>query len=170
MSTMPRSKSAKAAKAAKAKKALRVRRVRLSDIAQVIALDERVTGIAKPDYWQDVFASYGKTRSKERFFLIAHADERGSEAQVLGFIIGEVRAWEFGSAPCGWVFALSVLPGARLHGIGRALFDAISAAFKKVGMTKTRTMVARDNMLHSLFFRGEGMMAGPYIQLEKDLA
>jgi hypothetical protein len=30
--------------------------------------------------------------------------------------------------------------------------------------------VARDNRLHSLFFRGEGMMAGPYIQLEKDLS
>jgi hypothetical protein len=36
-------------------------------------------------------------------------------------------------------------------------------------MSKMRTMVARDNRLHSLFFRGEGMMAGPYIQLEKDL-
>ena len=32
-----------------------------------------------------------------------------------------------------------------------------------------RTMVARDNRLHLLFFRGEGMMAGPYIQLEKEL-
>jgi hypothetical protein len=32
-----------------------------------------------------------------------------------------------------------------------------------------RTMVARDNQLHLLFFRGEGMKAGPYIQLEKEL-
>jgi hypothetical protein len=32
-----------------------------------------------------------------------------------------------------------------------------------------RTMVARDNRLHLMFFRGEGMMAGPYIQLEKDI-
>jgi hypothetical protein len=30
-------------------------------------------------------------------------------------------------------------------------------------------MVARDNRLHLLFFRSEGMMAGPYIQLEKEL-
>jgi hypothetical protein len=30
-------------------------------------------------------------------------------------------------------------------------------------------MVARDNHLHMTFFRSEGMMAGPYIQLEKDL-
>ena len=32
-----------------------------------------------------------------------------------------------------------------------------------------RTMVARDSRLPLLFFRSEGMMAGPYIQLEKDL-
>jgi hypothetical protein len=32
-----------------------------------------------------------------------------------------------------------------------------------------RTMVARDGRLPLLFFRSEGMIAGPYIQLEKDL-
>jgi hypothetical protein len=32
-----------------------------------------------------------------------------------------------------------------------------------------RTMVARDNRLHLLFFRSAGMVAGPYLQLEKDL-
>jgi hypothetical protein len=30
-------------------------------------------------------------------------------------------------------------------------------------------MVARHDLLPMLFFRGEGMMAGPYVQLEKDL-
>ena len=40
---------------------------------------------------------------------------------VLGFIIGEIRAWEFGSTPCGWVFALSVEPKVRLAGVGSAL-------------------------------------------------
>jgi ribosomal protein S18 acetylase RimI-like enzyme len=67
------------------------------------------------------------------------------------------------------VFALSVDPNARLLGVGEQLFLAMSEKFKQAGMSKMRTMVARDNRLHSLFFRGEGMMAGPYIQLEKDL-
>jgi hypothetical protein len=30
-------------------------------------------------------------------------------------------------------------------------------------------MVARQNQLHMAFFRSEGMVAGPYIQLEMDL-
>jgi N-acetylglutamate synthase-like GNAT family acetyltransferase len=88
---------------------------------------------------------------------------------VVGFIIGEIRAWEFGSTPCGWVFALSVEPDMRLQSIGNALLEVISGEFKKAGVSKMRTMVARDARLPLLFFRSEGMMAGPYIQLEKDL-
>ena len=146
-----------------------VRRVRIADVPHIIALDERVTGLAKPRYWQDVFGRYGRRRLQERQFLIAEQDEPDVRMPILGFIIGEVRAWEFGSAPCGWVFALSVEPKARLQGIGEGLFEAISNEFLKAGVSKMRTMVARDNRLHLMFFRSEGMMAGPYIQLEKEL-
>jgi ribosomal protein S18 acetylase RimI-like enzyme len=149
--------------------AVRVRRVQAADIPQVIGLDTRVTRLAKAEYWNDVFRRYGKQRLHERFFLVAENRTGKAKPRVLGFIIGEIRAWEFGSTPCGWVFALSVEPELRLHGIGSALFEAISSEFKKAGVGKMRTMVARDAPLQLLFFRSEGMMAGPYIQLEKDL-
>ncbi len=146
-----------------------VRPVRAADMPHVIALDERVTGLAKPDYWQDVFERYGKRRNGGHF-LVAEPDVSHNGAALLGYIIGEVRAWEFGSAPCGWVFALSVEPKARLRGIGERLFDAMAGEFAKAGVKKMRTMVARDNRLHLMFFRSEGMTAGPYIQLERDIA
>jgi ribosomal protein S18 acetylase RimI-like enzyme len=152
---------------ASVKDKLRVRRVSAGDIPRVIALDARVTRLAKPDYWNDVFARFGRDRLQDRIFLVA--EPAGQPAQVLGFVVGEVRAWEFGSAPCGWIFALSVEPDARLYGVGEALFEAISTEFKQAGVGKMRTMVARDNRLHLMFFRSEGMMAGPYLQLEKDL-
>jgi ribosomal protein S18 acetylase RimI-like enzyme len=157
------------AQANKTSTAVRVRRVQAADIPQVIGLDTRVTKLAKAEYWNDVFVRYGKRRLHERFFLVAenHADR--ANPRVLGFIIGEIRAWEFGSTPCGWVFALSVEPEMRLHSIGNAMLEAISREFKKAGVSKMRTMVARDGRLPMLFFRSEGMMAGPYIQLEKDL-
>lgn len=148
---------------------MRIRRVKSEDVPAIIALDKRVTGLAKPDYWQDVFKRYGRRRSRDRFFFVAEPLEAGAVTAPLGFIIGEIRAWEFGSAPCGWIFALSVEPNARLRGIGEALFNAISAKFKAAGATKLRTMVARDHRLPMQFFRGEGMVAGPYIQLEKEL-
>jgi ribosomal protein S18 acetylase RimI-like enzyme len=146
-----------------------VRPVRAGDVTQVIALDARVTGLAKAKYWRDAFARYGARRAGERLFLVAEPTEATARPPILGFIVGEVRVWEFGSAPCGWVVALSVEPGARLQGIGQALITAIAAEFKRAGVSQMRTMVARDNRLHLMFFRSQGMMAGPYIELEKDL-
>ena len=159
----------KVLEATRINQAVQVRRVRAADIPHVIALDTRVTRIAKAEYWNDIFSRYGRQRSRERFFLIAESRPNRSAPEFLGFTIGEIRAWEFGSAPCGWVFALSVEPKMRLHGIGSALLKAISGEFRKAGVGKMRTMVARDGDLPLLFFRSEGMIAGPYIQLEKDI-
>jgi GNAT superfamily N-acetyltransferase len=148
---------------------LRVRRVKADDIPHVVGLDQRITRLAKPEYWHDIYARYGRRRLAERFFLIAEKTPVRRGQRILGFVIGEVRAWEFGSAPCGWVFAMSVEPEARLKGVGKTLLQAISSEFKNAGVSKMRTMVARDNRLHLLFFRSEGMAAGPYIQLEKEV-
>ncbi|MCP5365811.1 MAG: GNAT family N-acetyltransferase [Hyphomicrobiales bacterium] len=146
-----------------------IRRAHFEDLPQVISLDEQVTGLAKPDYWADVFERYGARRLDQRFFLVAQPSKPVGENAILGLIVGEIRAWEFGSEPCGWVFAFSVHPDVRLIGIGTQLFKAISDAFRAAGVTTMRTMVTHDNTLHMTFFRGEGMMAGPYIQLEKRL-
>ncbi len=148
---------------------INIRRVRESDLEHVVALDQRVTGLAKPDYWHDIFERYTRRRIKERFFLIAEPVRGETDFPLLGFIVGEVRAWEFGSRPCGWIFAFSVEPDTRQQGIGERLFEAISDEFRSIGIGTMRTMVERRNQLHMAFFRSEGMVAGPYIQLEKDL-
>jgi N-acetylglutamate synthase-like GNAT family acetyltransferase len=88
---------------------------------------------------------------------------------VLGFIIGEVRAWEFGSPPCGWIFAVGVRNNIRQGGVGHVLLEALNDRFRKAGVSKVRTMLARDDTLIMSFFRSQGMMAGPFIQFEKDL-
>lgn len=151
-----------------ARKAI-TRRAEAADLEAVAALDERVTGAAKPGYWQDIFERYATRRLDERFFLVAEAPAAKSKGPILGFIVGEVRGWEFGSEPCGWIFAFSVEPGTREQGIGETLFQAISERFRAAGISTMRTMVARQNQLHMAFFRSEGMMAGPYLQLEKEL-
>ena len=145
-----------------------VRRVRAGDIADVIALDERVTGLAKPDYWRDVFDRYGERRLNERFFLVAEPVAANGRS-IVGFIIGEVRAWEFGSPPSGWIFAIHISPSARLQGLGTLLFDEICVRFRKAGVTHVRTMLAKDANVLLSFFRSQGMMGGPFIQLEKRL-
>jgi ribosomal protein S18 acetylase RimI-like enzyme len=134
------------------------------DLDAVIALDAADTGLAKPDYWRDIFARYVETRRRHRLFLIAEGT-RG----VVGFIVGEVRAWEFGSPASGWVFAIHVAAEARERGIGRLLLSEICARFKALGVDTLRTMVSRRDTLILSFFRGEGLTAGPYTELEKRL-
>ena len=45
----------------------------------------------------------------------------------------------------------------------------IADRFKRIGVRKLRTIVARENTLILSFFRSQGMMAGPLVALETDL-
>lgn len=160
------------AQACQAERRYSIRLAKPSDLAQVAEMDREITGLEKPGYWDDLFDRYQSRgeddeepgTGRQRFFLVA-----AEGGDVLGFIIGEVRAWEFGSPPCGWVFAIGIRADVRNVGVGHTLFDAISARLRSCGVTKVRTMLARDNPLAMSFFRSQGMMAGPFIQLEKDL-
>jgi ribosomal protein S18 acetylase RimI-like enzyme len=145
--------------------ALRVRNVQAADLDQVAAIDLEITRLPKPGYWAGIHQRYGSGRRQQRFFLVAEAAGR-----IEGFVIGEVRDWEFGSPRCGWVFAISVRPKARLAGVGSRLLAAICEGFRRLGVTKVRTLLQRDNQLILSFFRSQGMMAAPFIPLEIDLA
>ncbi len=142
-----------------------IRAVRRGDLPEVIAIDATVTGLEKRSYWRSIYQRYGATTEAGRQFLVGDAGGR-----VVGFVIGEVRDWEFGSKPCGWVFAIDVHPEARLTGVGSRLLEAICGAFRRAGVRTVRTMLSRDNTLILSFFRSQGMMAGPFIPLEMDLS
>jgi ribosomal protein S18 acetylase RimI-like enzyme len=136
-----------------------IRPAQPTDLAEISALDARLTGFDKPGYWQDMLAP-------DRHFLVA---ETGS-GTMAGFIAGEVRAWEFGQPAAGWVFAVQIDPGLRQRGVGSALFEALVTRFKAQGVTRVRTLVDRKDHLILSFFRAQGMIAGPSLQLDMDVA
>ena len=133
-----------------------------TDFDGVIEVD--LVGLAeeKPAYWRGIFDRYVTTGRDDRIFLVAEIS-----AEVIGFIVGEVRAWEFGSPPCGWVFALSVSPKTRELGVGELMFKEMCQRLKNAGVTTVRTMVDRENKLTLSFFRSQGLRTGRYIELEK---
>ena len=136
-----------------------IRPAQASDLPAISALDQRETGTAKPDYWRDMLAP-------DRHFLVAET-ETGTLA---GFIAGEIRAFEFGQPAAGWVFAVQIDPVQRQRGVASALFEALVARFKAQGVTRVRTLVDRKDHLILSFFRAQGMVAGPSLQLDKDLS
>lgn len=142
----------------------RIRAARAGDLARVVEIDALVARVRKPAYWKAMLRRFGG-RSRGRFFLVALTD-----AGVQGYILGEVRDWEFGAARSGWVFDLAVHPRARLGGIGAQLLEALCERLRAAGVGRVRTLLERDNALVLAFFRSQGMMAAPLIMLEKDLA
>ena len=145
----------------------KIRGAKRRDLAQIVDIDARITGLRKPGYWAGILRRYGEgERSKRagRFFLVCH--EANS---VEGYVVGEIRDWEFGSPPCGWVFGIGVRPDTRLRRIGTQLLDAICAEFRRRRVGKVRTLLARDNPLVLAFFRSQGMAAAPFISLEREL-
>jgi len=146
--------------------AINVHVAEVTDVDAVVALDAEITGTEKAAYWSDIFERFAGTNQRlQRYFLVA----KSGHSELLGFIVGEIRAWEFGSPPCGWVLALSVAPDQRQRGFGTLLFEALCAQMKNDGATTIRTMVLGNDKTNLSFFRGEGLAAGPYIELERRL-
>lgn len=140
-----------------------VRNAKYTDLDKVIAIDTQTGGISKPEYWEQTYQQYGG-RKQNHFFLVSELKN-----EVVGFIIGEIRAWEFGSPPCGWVLGMGVRSDLQLHGIATQMLSVIKEHFMEEEVEKVRTMVSRNNNPILSFFRSQGMMAGPYIELEMDL-
>jgi len=147
----------------RAARPISVRGAQPADLGEVVAIDAEITRLSKPGYWAEILRRYGGGRP-QRFFLVAD-----SEDGIQGYVVGDVRDWEFGSPACGWVFGIAVRPEARLGGIATRLLEAICEHFRRQGVTTVRTLLVRDNHLILSFFRSQGMMAAPFIALEKEL-
>ncbi|GLI39303.1 hypothetical protein GHYDROH2_28040 [Geobacter hydrogenophilus] len=139
-----------------------IRNARPSDFDAVLALDETGHIEGKQATWRRIFEHYVNCGDDDCHFLVSEIN-----GKVVGFIVGEVRAWEFGSPPCGWVFALSVSPRNRKMGIGQRMFEEICTCLKHSGAATVRTMVEREDKLTLSFFRNQGLSSGRYVELEK---
>ena len=70
-------------------------------VAAVSRIDALHTGAEKRDYWDRIFTRFLAHDDPERIGIGTFV-----EGTLHGYLFGEVRAFEFGSDPCGWIFAL----------------------------------------------------------------
>lgn len=142
--------------------AVRIRPLLRADLAGVTRIDAHHTGTRKPAYWRRVFSEFLEARDGRVRVGLAAQGPRG----LVGYLLGEVRAFEFGSEPCGWVFSVGVDPGHAREGVASALLEEALRAFRRVGVAKVRTMVRRNDVPVLAFFRAHGFAGGAYVQLE----
>jgi ribosomal protein S18 acetylase RimI-like enzyme len=141
---------------------MRLRVLRPGDREAVVRLDALHTGRRKPAYWRRVFAGFVPAAGRAgRVGLVAE-----KEGRLVGYLIGEVRAFEFGSEPCGWIFAVGVDPDEMRRGIASRLLDEARKRFARHDVRTLRTMVRRDDVRLMSFFRSSGFVGGRFLQLE----
>jgi ribosomal protein S18 acetylase RimI-like enzyme len=143
-----------------------IRDLEPGDLAAVTRIDAYHTGARKSAYWKRVLAKFLSSRGER--FRVGLAAPGGRS--LAGYLLGEVRAFEFGSEPCGWIFAIGVAPAALRHGVASALLSEAGRRFRNAGVTTVRTMVRRNDVPVLAFFRASGFAGGPYVQLEMNVA
>ena len=141
-----------------------IRNAVVEDLAGIVGVDARITGRTKPAYWRRMLEAYGRDTGG-RVALVA----RGDDAAVVGHLFGEVRAWEFGSDPCGWIFAVAVHPDRTRRGYAADLCRHAMARFNEMGVHVVRTMVRANDVPVLSFFRSMGFVGGPFAEMEKTI-
>ena len=144
----------------------RIRALRAEDLSEVARIDALHTGLRKRAYWSRVLERFLKPGRRTVRIGLAVEAPKG----LAGYLLGEVRAFEFGSEPCGWIFGVGVDPRSGRIGVASHLLAEAVARFRAHGVPRIRTMVRRNEVPVLAFFRSNGFRGGPFVQLELDIA
>ncbi|HEY6189306.1 MAG TPA: GNAT family N-acetyltransferase [Pyrinomonadaceae bacterium] len=141
---------------------LNVRRMTVRDIDQVLRLDEKITSKPHAAYYESKAAAY-IARAPEYCLVAEHRD------RVVGFVLGDVRGWEFASELSGWLEIIGVDPDYQGQGVSRALMDELCEKFRRAGVQVVNTMVNWNDGDLIDYFRANGFDRGEYVNLVKSL-
>jgi ribosomal protein S18 acetylase RimI-like enzyme len=155
----PRKAAQSAGRSAEKAEEVSVTEADAADLAEIIALDGKVTGFKRADFWTDLF----RRRKTSETLSILVARRGGS---IIGYALGEIRSWPVRAPACGWLYAIGVDKEHRLHKAASALFEEMVHRFKASGVGAIRTMIDVDDHLLMSFLRSFGMTAGPFVELE----
>ena len=143
--------------------AVRIRPLDELDIGAIVKIDERITGIYRPDVWERRVGYY--LRRDPDASQVAEADGR-----VVGFLLGDLRAGEFGiEEPSGWVERFGIDPDYRGRDLGKQMFAAICAHFKDQGASTVRTLVDRGDPAIGGFLKALGFSPSKLEALEMSI-
>jgi len=150
--------------------AVAIRFLGTDDLEDILRIQERIVGEPQSDN-VDKLASLKDTT----VYHLQHGDplmHLGAEIdkKLVGFVIGEVRRWEFGrSEMTGWILILGVDPEYHGMGVGRKLGTTLLEHFRKKNVKKIQTLVEwHDGDLIS-YFKSLGFGLLQMLPLEKEI-
>ncbi len=141
---------------------IKVRKMTVHDVEAVLLIDEKITGEPHEAQWESRILDH--MTSNPLGCLVAEIDK-----MVVGFVIADIRGWEFGIPKCGWIEIVGVDPGTRKRGIARALIEGLGDFFEMNGVDEVKTMINWNDGGLVSFFRALGFGRSEFIVLEKEL-
>ncbi len=150
--------------------AVAIRFLGMDDLDDVLRIQAKIVGEQASDNTEKLASLKDTT-----VYHLQHGDPLmilGAEIdkKLVGFVIGEVRRWEFGrSEMTGWILILGVDPEYHGMGVGRKLGTTLMEHFRKKNVRKVQTLVEwHDGELIS-YFKSLGFSLLQMLPLEKQL-
>jgi ribosomal protein S18 acetylase RimI-like enzyme len=138
-----------------------VRRMTPQDTEAVLSVNETITGRPHEAQWESRIIDL--LARNPLGCLVAEV-----EGKVAGFILGDIRGWEFAIPKSGWIEIVGVDPGFQGKGIARALIEKLGLYFRNHNVEKILTMVDWNDAGLVGFFRALGFERSEFIVLEKE--
>ena len=141
-----------------------VRDLRPQDFEAVIALDARIVGRRRDEYFR-VKLQESQSQTGIKVSLAAEQD-----GLFCGFLLARVYYGEFGTLePVAVLDTLGVHPGFRGQGVGAALQRQLRTNLTGLGVALLRTEVSWDDQHLLGFFHHQGFCPAPRFCLDLDL-
>lgn len=137
-----------------------VRRMRTQDADAVLHINEKITGRPYEAQWASKIID--DINRNPLGCLVA--EEAG---EIVGFILGDIRGWEFAIPKSGWIEIVGVDPRYQGKGVARALIGTLDAYFRNNNVSRIMTMVDWNDGGLVGFFRSLGFERSDFIILEK---
>ena len=138
-----------------------VRRMNTQDTEAVLAINEKITG--RPHEAQYESRIIDALTRNPLGCLVAE-----TEGVVVGFILGELRGWEFAIPKSGWIEIVGVDPDFHGKGIARALIEKLDLYFRNQNVERVMTMINWNEGGLVGFFRALGFERSEFILMEKE--
>ena len=138
----------------------RIRTLSELDIGGIVRIDERITGIYRPEVWEQRVGYYLR-RDPDT----SRVAEVGNH--LVGFMLGDLRAGEFGlEEKSGWIERFGIDPDYRGRELGRQMFAAVQEHLKQQGAATIRTLVEEKDAANAGFLKALGFAPSPLQALE----
>ena len=129
---------------------IRIRPLSELDISRIVSIDERLTGVYRPEIWERRVGYY--LRRDPEGCPVAEF-----EGKLVGFMFSDIRGGEFGlEETTGWIERFGVDPDYQGRSIGRRLFDAVKSHMVRNRVATIRTLVDKSDSDLAAFLRAVG--------------